>query len=78
MAAVSPLPSSVTPPTINEARALRVAGDYLVRAGAEAARQFLAGSEDEADWLATVSDSLLAGAVLCAKLIGTADNQRTE
>ncbi len=61
----------VTPPTVDEARALRVAGDYLLRAGTEAARQLLVSSEDEADWLATVSDSLLAGAVLCADLIVT-------
>jgi hypothetical protein len=65
-----------TPPTPDEVRALRVAGDYLVRAGAEAARQLLNGTLDgEAEWLATVSDSLHAGAILCAELIECPDKQ---
>jgi hypothetical protein len=72
VAEITPVSLPFTPPTTDEARALRVASDYLVRAGAEAARRLLTESEDDADWLATVSDSLHAGALLCcAELIGS-------
>ena len=74
MAAIPPVPLPFTPPTPDEARALKVAGDYLVRVGAETARRLLTESEDDADWLATVSDSLHAGALLCAELLGSPNN----
>lgn len=65
-----PLPVSLTPPTRDEAQALRVAGNYLVRAGTEATRRlFAAAQEGEAEALATLSDNLLAGAILCARLL---------
>lgn len=67
--------SQPTPPTDEETRALKIAGDYLVRAGAEAARLLFDSQGDDADSLATVTDSLLAGALLCAELIGIPDNQ---
>ena len=78
MAAIPPVTLPFTPPTPDEARALRVAGTYLVRAGAEAARRLLTESEDDADWLASISDSLHAGALLCAELIGSPDHQHHE
>ncbi len=57
------------PPTPHEYAALRVAGTYLVRAGSAAAHRLLAERDgDDAEMLATVSDHLLAGALLCAEL----------
>lgn len=76
MPLISLQPLAFTPPTPEEARALKVAGDYLVRAGAEAARRLFDNSGNDANVLATVSDSLLAGAILCAELMGSPDNQR--
>lgn len=70
----SPLP--FTPPTPDEARALRAAGNYLLRAGAQSSHLLLADPSEDANRLATVSDGLLAGAMLCAKVIEAARHQR--
>ena len=56
-------------PSLEEAAALRIAGTYLVRAVSLTAHRLLAERDgDDAELLATVSDHLLAGALLCAEL----------
>jgi hypothetical protein len=56
-------------PTRQEQDALKLVGTYLVRAGSAATRRLLAERPgDDAELLATVSDHLLAGALLCAEL----------
>ena len=63
------LPRSVVPPSPEEAAALKLAGDYLVRAGSAAAKRlFCSEDERDAEALADLCDGLLAGALLCAKL----------
>ncbi len=68
-----PLPP-FAPPSPAEAAALKIAGDYLMRAGADAARYLFAGQSD-ADRLAALSDSLLAGAMLCGDVIAGRDTR---
>ena len=71
------LPRPIAPPSPEEAAALRIAGNYLVRAGSAAARHLFADQdESDAEFLATLCDSLLAGALLCAKLTELPDCDR--
>ncbi|MDQ3693053.1 MAG: hypothetical protein M3464_05450 [Chloroflexota bacterium] len=69
-----PLPP-FAPPSPAEAAALKLAGDYLMRTGADAARCLFAGQRDT-DRLAALSDSLLAGAMLCGDIIAARDARR--
>lgn len=61
-------------PSSREVDAIQVVGDYLTRVGTQAATMLLTGAAPpQADLLAELSDTMLAGAALCAGLLDLVD-----
>lgn len=64
-------PSLFSPPSPEEVRALQVAGQYLLRAGREAASKLLSSEPPDArlELWASLADGFLGGAALCDGIV---------
>jgi len=77
MPSAVPAHLAFSPPTGEECIALNLVARYLLRAGTEAASRLLGRGrvDDEAELLASLSDSLLQEAALCDGLTGAVQDR---